>query len=413
MADFSQASWVDASVRAAPHAFLAHLREEEPVYRDPAGAFIVTRFESQREILRDSAHFSSQAGVLFTRYQRSSKQAEIEALYAAEGCFPLDVLITIDPPDHTRYRRPVQEAFLPKKLQTMPTLINDFANSLIDKIIDNGQCDYASDIAIPLPIAVIARELAVPPKDYGIFKQWSDDIVEHVHPYLTPEREVELVGNFISMQRYFKARIEELRAEPSPCLLSSLIQASGGPDGLTTQELISIVMVLILAGNETTGNALGWAALHLAKEPALADRLRNPANSNEIEVFVEEVLRLNPTAMPFRISKRDTEVDGTAIPAGSVIWLPLMSGNYDRAAFSSPESIALDRPNVRQHLTFGQGIHICLGMHLARMEMTIGIRETLRRMTNLRLDPHRDPVLNPGFGVWGLSSLPILFDKLA
>ena len=411
MADYDQASWSDEAVRTDPHGFLAHLRSEQPVYRDPAGAFIVTRFEAQREILRDSANFSSECGVLFTRYQRSERRDEIEAMYAAENCFPLDVLITIDPPVHTRYRRPVQEAFLPKNLQLMPATISNFAISLIDQVIDNRRCDYAVDIAIPLPISVIARELAVSPEDYGTFKQWSDDIVEHVHPFLTPDREVELVGNFIAMQRYFIARIDELRQQPRQCLLSNLIHASSGPDGLTTQEIVSIVMILVLAGNETTGNALGWAMWHLAKEPALADRLRAASNPADIDLFVEEVLRLNPPAMPFRLAKRDIEIDGTAIPAGSLIWLPLISGNYDTAMFSAPERIALNRPNLRQHLTFGQGIHICLGMHLARMEMSIAVRETLRRMTNLRLDPERAPRLNLGFGVWGLSSLPILFDK--
>jgi cytochrome P450 len=411
MLKYQDATWADIGIRAAPHEFLASLRAESPVYFDrQLNGFIVTRYDDQRYVLRTEDIFSSQTGVLFARYKTSERSAEIEAMYMAEGCLPIDVLITVDPPAHSRYRRPVQEAFLPKRLSNMRVAIESYANALIDEVIGQGRCDYSKTVAIPLPVAVIARELGVPPEDYPIFKQWSDDIIEHVHPWLKADREVELVRSFIGMQRYFFAKIDELSRNPARCLLSDMIQSASGEGGLNVQEIISIVMLLVLAGNETTGNALGWAMWHLLRDPALAERLRADLDGDAIERFVEEVLRINPTAMTFRIAVADTEIGDVPISKGSMIYMPLMSGNHDEAMFPDASAIQLERKNTSRHLTFGQGIHICLGMHLARMEMVIGVRETLRRMKNIRPDSRGEPVLNTAFGVWGLVSLPILFD---
>jgi len=393
--------------------FFSSLREKGSIHHDAeSGLYVVTKYDMQRHILRDHKTFTSEIGILFTRYKNSQNRREIESIYESQGCLPLDNLIFIDPPAHSKYRKPVQEAFLPKRLQHMRAYITEYSNYLIDQFIASGKCNYAEEFAIPLPVAVVARELGVPPSDYKIYRKWSDDIIEQVHPLLTPERELELVHSFVAMQQYFRVKIEDMIANPRDCLLSAMIHApSGDGERLTVQEIISIVMILVLAGNETTGNSLGWAMWTLAQDPDLADRLRSGIDKNdEIDKFVEEALRLNPPAMLFRGVTEDTEIDGTPVPKGSIIHLPPLAGNHDAEAFPEPEKISLTRPNSHQHVTFGQGVHICLGMHLARMEMSIAIRETLRRMKNIRFDPDDHLQLNPGFGVWGLLKIPVLFD---
>jgi len=393
--------------------FFSDLREKGSIHHDTAsGLYVVTKYDTQRYILRNHKTFTSEIGILFTRYKQSENRKEIESIYESQGCLPLDNLIFIDPPEHSRYRKPVQEAFLPKRLLHMRAYITEYSNHLLDQFADAGKCDYAQQFAIPLPVAVVARELGVLPSDYDIYKKWSDDILDQVHPLLTPERELELAHSFVAMQKYFRTKIEDMMENPRDCLLSAMIHAPAGDGGkLTMQEIISIVMILVLAGNETTGNSLGWAMWTLAQSPELADRLRDGISKNdEIDKFVEEALRLNPPAMLFRGVTEDTEIDGVLVPRGSIIHLPPLAGNHDAEAFPEPAKISLTRTNLHQHMTFGQGVHICLGMHLARMEMSIAITETLRRMKNIRFDPDDHLQLNPGFGVWGLVKIPILFD---
>jgi cytochrome P450 len=187
------------------------------------------------------------------------------------------------------------------------------------------------------------------------------------------------------------------------------------PEDLTMRELLSMVAILVVAGNETTGNGLSAAIWHLARNPAIAEELASNLNDEKrIEKFIEEALRLDtPASIAFRVAREDTALAGVSIPKGAMIQLPFLAGNLDPAMFDHPDRIELDRNNGSRHLAFGQGIHICVGMHLARLELRVGVKEMLRRTRNIRLDPENPLSRNHGFPVRGFTALPILFDKIA
>jgi cytochrome P450 len=414
--DFANATLVDDSLRMDPQDFYAFLRAEQPVYKDTvSGAFIVSRYDDLRHILMNPKIFSSDSGATFTKYKTSAVRAKIEAMYTADGYLPLDTLITIDPPEHGKYRKLVQEAFSISRVALLRETVSDYCNDYIDGFIDEGRCDFVAAMALPLPVKVISDQLEVLSEDYGDFRHWSDGIVDLVHPMLTPEKEIELVGRFVEMQKYFINRVEFVRQHPSDTIMGDLVRVmDANPDELSMQELMSMVAILVVAGNETTGNGLSAAIWHLTQNPDIAEELSsNLEDEKRIEKFVEEALRLDtPAAITFRVALQDTSVAGVPIPKGAMIFLPLLAGNLDPEMFGSPSQIDINRNNGARHLSFGQGIHICVGMHLARLELKVGVKEMLRRVRNIRLDPDHPPERNHGFPVRGYTKLPILFDKI-
>jgi cytochrome P450 len=266
-----------------------------------------------------------------------------------------------------------------------------------------------ADLAVPLPVRIIAEMLGVEPADYPKFKLWSDSLIEGSNTGPGAPMPDGVRRAFIDARAYFAAEIEKRRRAPTTDLISTLVAAHDGDGALTSAELMAFIILLLIAGNETTTNLLGNGVLALGKNPdQLALLRRNPAL---LPCAIEEMLRYDsPVQSTFRTVKCDCEVGGTRLAEGTMVFTVIGAGNRDPARFPAPERFDIARtPN--DHLAFGEGIHFCLGSTLARLEARVALSRVLSRFPRLRLaDPAMTPRYRGSFFVRGLRELPMLLD---
>jgi cytochrome P450 len=370
-----------------PFPWYAQMREAAPVvFRN--GAWHVFGYADVQRVLSDYEHFSSQRG---------------------GGGDPLSAsIISIDPPRHRQLRALATLAFTPRTVAQLEPRITAITNDLLDRVAATGTMDAITDLAVPLPVIVIAEMLGIPATDRERFKLWSDAIVQGTHSEaeantsttLGPHWHQEMIG-------YFQAMLAERRRAPQDDLISALLAARVEGEQLTDQELIGFCVLLLIAGNETTTNLIGNALLCFDEQPAIAEQLRQ--QPDRLPDTIEEVLRYrSPVQSMFRVTKEAVVLSGQTIPADEWVVAWIGSANRDPAQFPAPERFDLTRtPN--RHLAFGYGIHFCLGAPLARLESRIVLHTLLTRFRTLQRVP--GVALTPLSGniVFGVRNLPITF----
>jgi cytochrome P450 len=396
----------DPAVVEDPFPFYAALREQAPVYfAEEIGSFLVSRYEDVLAVVSDTERFSSGIGP-------TAVLPPAEALQIlARGVPPVSTLLTADPPDHTRYRALVSRAFAPRRVARMEAGIREVADALAAGFRGAGAVELVSAFAVPFPLTIIADQLGVPRADLPRFKQWSDDFVALLGGMVSSERFVACARGIVEFQQYFRERIEERRAEPRDDMLSDVVQARlEGETPLDLRELISIVQQFLVAGNETSTNMIAAAIRFLLESPEQLALVRG--DPTLVPAAVEEALRLEtPTQTMFRCAMRDTQLHGVAIPKGARLAVLYGSANRDPAVFPDPDRFEVRRPNLREHLAFGQGAHFCLGAGLARKEGAIALETLLRELPNLRFAPGRnDFTHHPSLILRGLRALHLEFD---
>jgi cytochrome P450 len=356
----------------------ALMREQGRVHRPRTdGSWVVCGHAEVEAVLRDPRTFSSEIGGGVQMGVGSS-------------------MIMKDPPEHTRLRNVVSKAFTPRSIAELEPRIREITVGLLDEIVPGEPFDIVERFAIPLPITVIAEMLGIDPADRADFKRWSNAIVGTV-----PMSPVKLRDEFGG---YVGRILDERRAEPRDDLISRLVNITDG-EALTTDELMSFVMLLLVAGNETTTNLIGLATLYLSRYPdqrdALAEDPRRIANA------VEEILRYDgPVHMvPPRVVTRDVTIGDIDLRAGSWVLPMLGAANRDPARFDDPDVFDIGRPDASSHVTFGAGIHFCLGAPLARLELQTSFATVLRRMPALELV--EEPAWKPGYNIRGLRTLRV------
>ncbi len=356
---------------------------------------LVARYADCSAVLRDHARFSSVP----------PRTPLIEERIDVFGSAPR--VVFSDPPVHTRLRRLVSRAFTPRRIRELEPRIREFAGSLLDRAAARGGLDAMADLANPLPVMVIAHMLGVPPEHYPMFKRWSDTVIEsdNTPPGMPLPQEVR--DAFTALRGYFIAEIEKRRRNPGDDLVSVLVAAhEDSEETLSEEELIAFVVILLLAGNETTTNLIGNGMLALTRHPGELERLRRQPELTPSAI--EEMLRYDgPVQSTVRHIRQDTEVAGTMVPAGTMIFVLLAAANRDPAQFPDPDRFDIARsPN--DHLAFGEGIHFCIGAPLARMEGAIAIGSLLERFKRVRPAASEAPLKYKGsFFLRGLASLPI------
>ena len=380
----------DADVRKCPFHTQDLIRGKGRVYRDPvSGFYLITHYGDVRQLAMDTEYLSVKTGILGVRETENSPI--INERYRQRGCLPMDTLVTTDPPIHGFYRALVDRVFTAKQVRSMNEYLLALSCELIDTFAACGHVEFMEKLAVKLPIMVIADQLGISRSDLALFKKWSDAMIELIDPLLELDREIELTDLMIDMQSYFITQIERLRNAAEETLLSALVHADIDGRTLTNQELCSILQIILVAGNETTTNALGSAMVALIENPALAERLYEDAGL--LPGFVDEVLRLwAPAQGVLRRAKTSFEIDGTVIPEGALVQLIVGAANRDPDIFPSPHEIDLDRPTRQAHLTFGAGRHFCIGSALVRSEMAILFGELLSRFKNFRYAPSENSV---------------------
>lgn len=354
------------------------LRTRDPIhFSELINAWVFTRYEDCDAILRDHKRFSN-----------DSRNADRPANDRAANLNEARSILAIDPPDHTRMRSLVTMAFTPRAIEALRPRIEGIVDRLLDDIdaraaAGERHIDMLEALAVPLPITVIAEMLGVPSEDLPRFKEWSDKVARTLEPTITgPEVEAADRANE-ELGEYFEGIIEQRRVDPRDDVISRLIEAEEAGDKLSHQEVLVTLRLILIAGNETTTNLIGNGLLALLKHPEQLERLRREPDL--IESAVEELLRYDSAVQTNgRTALEDIDWDGHQIKRGQQVILLLGGANHDPEEFEHPDELDITRGSKR-HMSFGRGIHHCLGAPLARMEGQVAFSKLLARYETLRL----------------------------
>ncbi len=379
-------------LHAQPYEQWARARSECPVLpvehasMGPGTTFSVTRYKDAEAVLRDPETFSS-----------SINGEHI-------GQFMGDLILAMNGDEHRKYRNLVAKAFRASQLERWDeTLVRPTIDRLIDAIAPLGRADLVEAITSKYPVQVICGIVGVPLEDAEQFAQWAEEI--NTGP-LWPER-----GHKASqaMVDYLRPLVEARRADPTGDFLSDLVHAEVDGERLSDSKIYGFLRLLLPAGGETTFRVMGNALTALLVHPDVLLRVRD--DRDLIADVIEETLRWETSVTQVsRVAARDTEVAGCPIPEGSPVGVITGSANRDETRWQDADEWQLGRP-VQHHLAFGTGPHQCLGMHLARLELRVGLNTILDRLPNLRLDPERaDEAIIEGYAFRGPRALPVLFD---
>ena len=391
----------DPALIADPYPAFARLRADHPVVYDPAtNQWLVARFSDVNALLRDRRLGRSYVHVAthqeFGRTPPPAWQAPFEASQRLQ-------LIDMEPPDHTRLRRLVSTAFTPRTVEGLRPRVTELVDGLVSAALERGEFDLLADLIELLPVAVIAELLGIPPADRGLLRPWSADMTLMFELTRSQADERRAVQATVEFSDYLRALVRERRARPRADLLSELSLVAEAGDHLSEDELIATAILLLNAGHEASVNGAANAWWTLFRHPEALAALRS--DPGLVPTAVEELLRFDTPAPMFeRWVLEDIELHGITIPRGQELALLFASANRDPDQFASPDNLVLDRaPNP--HLSFGAGIHFCLGAPLARLELGILFRAILERMPALELVS--EPAWKPRFVLRGLQALPV------
>jgi len=314
-----------------------------------------------------------------------------------------------DPPEHTRLRGLVNQAFTPRIVRRLEPRMHEIARELLDRALEQRDVDLVAALTYPLPVIVIAEIIGVPAEDREQFKHWSDEAVANLGNALfvppSQERLAHLTVLLAEMGDYFSRLADVRRREPREDLLTGLVQAEVEGSKLTHDEMLRMLVLLLVAGNETTTTLIGNAALELLAHPEAAARLRREPQL--IASAVEEVLRYSsPVQLDPRFAKRRVEVGGYVVEAGQIVVNWLGSANHDEAVFTDAERFDITRQD-NHHLAFGFGPHYCLGANLARLEAQVALQALLSRTRAFERIGEGPLPLHPSIVFRGVTQLPV------
>jgi cytochrome P450 len=364
----------------------------------PLPTAIAARYQDCLAILRDPQRFSS-----------ARPEAQKDPMEERGPFKGSPTMLFSDPPVHTRLRKLVNRDFTPRRIRELEPRIRELAGTLLDAAEERGEFEVMRDLANPLPVMVIAEMLGVEPERYATFKHWSDAIVSVDNTLPGNPPPPEFTASVDELRAYFSAQIEKRRTTPGPDLVSALVAAHTESDALDANELLAFVILLLLAGNETTTNLIGNGTLALGRHPEQMQMLQRDASM--LPRAIEEMLRYDgPVQSTARFAKSDVELAGTFFPAGFPIFVVLAAANRDPAHFPDPDRFDITRdPN--DHVAFGEGIHFCIGSPLARMEARIAFGAMLERYPKLRLrDASAKLQYKGSYFLRGLAALPMAID---
>ena len=377
-----------------PYPAYAKLRERSPVHRSRLlNAWVFSRYADVDTVLRNHRQFSSDPA----KRNLSRRQ---QAIVPHRDDY---TMLLLDPPDHTRLRALVNKAFTRRAVNALEPHIRSLVNSLLDNV-DPAGFDLMEALANPLPVVVIAEMLGVRPEDRDRFRVWSNQRARLLEPTISPRERAVAAEAGEALSAYFRPIIEARRAEPQGDIVSALVQAEEEGDVLTAREVLNMLRLLLVAGNETTTNLIGNGMLALLRNPDQLERLRE--DPSLIPSAVEELLRFDsPVQTDFRGALEDCEVNGAPVRRRDNIVLLIGAANRDAAAFGNPDRLDVGR-SEGSHISFGRGIHHCIGAPLARLEGRIVLETLLERFASMRLLTER-PAYRGGVVLRGLESLPV------
>jgi cytochrome P450 len=357
---------LDPAFRDNPYPFLARLRAYDPVNETPIGVFRLTRYDDVMRMLKEVP-----SGV---RMADGTVFGSDPAITGGPGQF----ILRLDPPDHTRVRKLMNQAFRPRAVARLRTRVQEIVDALLDRAAGRGEMDVIADLALPVPSTLICEMMGVPVADRERFTEWTAAATHLLAASLIPPERLERgMAAAASLASYFTDLIADRRRHLGEDILSDLIRAEEAGDRLSEAELMAQSIGLLIAGFETTIGLIGNGVLALINHPDQWQRLR--AHPELIDSAVEECLRYDgPILLTVRVTREDTRFGDKVIPADRPVMCILGAANRDPAHFADPDRFDVARPD-NDHLAFGGGVHFCLGAHLARMEAQVAIGTLARR----------------------------------
>ncbi|MEU6314354.1 cytochrome P450 [Streptomyces sp. NPDC047014] len=393
--------YTDPAFLADPYPLYRQLREEGPVRRTVAAggveAWLVTRYEDGLAALSDARLSSDVRDAADPRLLAQLPGTERESM--------LSTMLRSDPPDHTRLRRLVSQAFTARRVAALRPRVQALTDALLDAVVPAGRADLVADLALPLPVAVIGELLGVPPGDRHEFQHWTDRMITRG---AEPPDPAVLDEAWRHLHAYIRGLVHTKRTRPGDDLISALIAARDEEQRLSEHELIAMVFLLLAAGHITTVNLIASGVAALLAHPEQLELLRS--DPGLLPGAVEEFLRYDGPVSPgiARFAREDVEIAGVTVPRGATVLIGSALADRDPARFTDPERLDITRRD-NPHLAFGHGIHYCLGAPLARLEGQIAIGTLLRRLPGLALAVPRERLRwRPG-GLRGPLSLPVVF----
>ena len=369
---------VPPQMRADPHPIYHQLRAHAPLQRVSEHFWVATGYDVCRSLLRDprlsveSAHANNHEEIL----ARSNRGPLLRELTDASMLFR-------DPPDHTRLRGLVQRAFTPRIIESWGERVSEVSDQLLDDLTQRLEIDVLADFAWPMPVIVIAEMLGVPIDERERFRGWARDLALTIEPVLSDEQAARAEEAARAFREFFAQLIAERRRDPQEDLLTALIEAEEAGERLTEGELVANIVLLLIAGHETTMNLIGNGLYALLRNPGQLERLR--ANPGLAADAVEEIVRFDGSVhLTHRIALEDLDSGEGVIPRGEHVLLIIAAANRDPAEFVEPDRLDLEREHNR-HLGFGGGPHFCLGNALARLEARIALPRLLQRLGQISL----------------------------
>ena len=383
-----------------PYPHYERMRTNDPVHLTPLGMYVASRHAEVSLVMRDKRFGKDYVERTIRRYGPDIME---EPVFRSMSHWMLQQ----DPPDHTRLRGLVVKAFTARRVEDMRPRIQQVVDETLDRIIPQGKMDLIEDFAFRLPVTIICDMLGIPEEHREAFYAGSRDGGRLLDPVpLTPEEIRQGNAGNTMAAMYFQQLFELRRKQPGDDLTTQLVQAEEGGSKLSNEELTANIILLFGAGHETTVNLIGNGLLALHRNPDQLALLK--ANPGLITNAIEEFLRYDSSVqLTGRVALEDIEdLGGRRIPKGESVLCLLGSANHDPAVYPDrPERLDITRPNVKP-LSFGGGIHFCLGAQLARIEAEIAISTLLRRLPDLRLDDAENPEWRPTFVLRGLKRLP-------
>ncbi|HXW27838.1 MAG TPA: cytochrome P450 [Xanthobacteraceae bacterium] len=395
-----------ADYLADPYPMLADARDAAPVfYSADLDHWVVTRYADVRHVLRTTAEFSA-----INALEPLTKLCPRAAAILKDGGYAATPALTnLDPPGHARQRRLANAAFTPKRVAALEPFIRDLAQRFCDERLRDGHADIIGDFAWAFPALVLFRVLGLPETDLVRVKEGARFRGVVIYGRAGENEQVGAARELASFWQYAAAMVEARTKSPADDFVSALVEArdvDGDNDALSPQEATSIMLMMLFAGHETTTNLLGNSFYRLLADRASWESIcREP---NLIPNAIEEVLRFDSSVITWRHKAKHTvDIGGVPVPAQAKLLLLLGSANRDPAVFADPDRFDIRRPNAREHLSFGYGVHNCLGAPLARLEARVVLEEVSRRLPSLRLVDNERIEFPASISMRGPRSLPV------
>jgi cytochrome P450 len=386
MADFDFDPFAPGPNDQRPAVF-AELRERAPIWHTDSDLWVISRFEDVKAVNASPDLFSSRPNP----YEGNSSEPQdemspevLDRLLAIASDMPVDLgelaasraIAGADPPEHTRMRRIVSRGFTPPRIAEMGSAIDQIVERCVNGIGEGSSFDVVERVAIPLPVEMICHILGIDPEHYGDVKRWSDAFAGAAvgDQMRSPEGQLLMLSTLKEFSTFFVPLVESRRKDPQNDLISTMIRAIDD-DALTTIETMTMAITIMVAGNETSTNLIGNTVVELLSNPDQLGLLAN--DPSFLPNAIEEANRLTaPIQFTFREARQDTEIAGVKIREGSIVVPHLAAANRDPRQFDDPDDFRIDRP-LGKNLSFGHGIHFCLGAHLAGLEVRTAIGKLL------------------------------------